>query len=142
MQVPLEEFRRQVAALLDPDLPAAAARYQLLATLDPYPEIPPSLLHSGHLASYAVMTGMIEPFCLSALEKPATYLAPLEGLVRYRDTNGQFQRFYLSSDPSIRNVELDVRSELILEQNSLYYVTLQPTFRMPDYIAGRFNLLI
>ena len=88
------------------------------------------------------MTGMIEPFDLVALQKPATYLVPLEGLVRYRDTKGQFQRFYLSSDPTVRNAELDVRSELILEQNSLCYVTLQPTFRMPAYIAGRFNLLI
>jgi deoxycytidine triphosphate deaminase len=94
------------------------------------------------LASYAVMTGMIEPFDLAALQKPATYLVPLEGPVRYRDTKGQYQRFYLSSDPTIRNVELDVRSELILEQNSICYVTLQPTFRMPAYIAGRFNLLI
>jgi deoxycytidine triphosphate deaminase len=124
------------------DLPTADERYKLLETIDPYPEIPPSLLHSGHLASYAVMTGMIEPFDLAALQKPATYLVPLEGPVRYRDTKGQYQRFYLSSDPTVRNVELDVRSELILEQNSLCYVSLQPTFRMPAYIAGRFNLLI
>lgn len=142
MQVSLEDFRRQVAGLLESDLPAAEERYQLLGTLDPYPEIPPSLLHSGHLASYALMAGMIDPFDLSALEKPATYLAPLEGPVRYRDSNGQFQRFYLSSDPIVRSAELEVRNELILEQNSLCYVTLQPTFRMPAYIAGRFNLLI
>ncbi|MGH7047122.1 MAG: hypothetical protein ACREE2_12125 [Stellaceae bacterium] len=88
------------------------------------------------------MTGMIEPFNLTALQKPATYLVPLEGLVRYRDTEGEFQRFYLSNDPTVRNAELDVRNELILEQNSLCYVTLQPTFRLPAYIADRFNLLI
>ena len=41
MQVSLEEFRRQISVLLDPDLPAADERYQLLGTLDPYPEIPP-----------------------------------------------------------------------------------------------------
>lgn len=142
MQVPLEEFRRQVAALLEPGVPPAEERYQLLGTLDPYPDIPPSLLHSGHLASYALMTGMIEPFDPAALEKPATYLAPLEGAVRYRNSKGQFQRFHLSSDPKARNAELDVRGELILEKNSIIYVTLQPIFRMPAYIAGRFNLLI
>jgi deoxycytidine triphosphate deaminase len=142
MQVSLKEFHRQVSLLFDPGLPTADERHKLLETLDPYPEIPPSLLHSGHLASYAAMTGMIEPFDLGALQKPATYLVPLEGLVRYRDSKGEFQRFYLSSDPTVRNIQLDVRSELILEQNSLCYVTLKPTFRMPAYIAGRFNLLI
>jgi hypothetical protein len=136
MQVSLEEFRRQVSVLFDPGRPAADDRYQLLGTLDPYPEIPPSLLHSGHLASYAVTTGMIEPFDLAALQKPATYLVQLEGLVRYRDSKGRFQRFYLSSDPVVRDTELDVRGELILEKNSIVYVTLQPIFRMPAYIAS------
>jgi deoxycytidine triphosphate deaminase len=88
------------------------------------------------------MTGMIDPFDLSALQKPATYLVPLEGLVRYRDSRGQLQRFYLSSDPAAKNTEIDVRNALSLEQNSLCYVTLQPVFRMPAYIAGRFNLMI
>ena len=142
MQVSLEEFQRHVAVLLDSDLPAADERYQMLRLFDPYPEIAPSLLHSGHLASYAVMTGMIEPFNLAGLQKPATYLVQLEGLVRYRDSEGLFQRFYLSSNPRLRDAELDVRGELILEKNSIIYVTLQPIFRMPAYIAGRFNLLI
>ena len=143
MQVSLEEFREQVSALFTSALPAAEERYREFGTFDPYPEIPSSLLHSGHLASYVAMTGMIDPFNLAALEKPATYLATLEGLVRYRDSGGNLQRFYLSSDPTARNTELlDVRSELILEQNSICYVTLQPIFHMPTYIAGRFNLLI
>ena len=89
------------------------------------------------------MTGMIDPFDYRVgLQKPATYLVPLEGPVRYRDSNGQLQRFYLSSDPTIRSAELDVRDELVLGMNSICYVTLQPMFRIPAYIAGRFNLLI
>jgi hypothetical protein len=123
MQVPLEEFRRQVSGLFHPGLPTVDERFRHLGTFDPYPEIPPSLLHSGHLASYVAMTGMIEPFDLDALQKPATYLVPLEGLVRYRDSKGRFQRFYLSSDPEIRKIEPDVRSDLILEKlNHLRYV--------------------
>jgi hypothetical protein len=116
MQVSLNEFHKEVSALFGPSLPAADERYQLLSALDPYPQIPPSLLHSGHLASYAVITGMIEPFDLGALQKPATYLVQLEGPVRYRDSKGQVQRFYLSSDPVVRDTELDVRGELILER--------------------------
>ena len=143
MQIPLEEFQHQLSTLFGPGLPAADERYQCHVTLDPYPEIPPSLLHSGHLASYVAMTGMIDPFdYLAGLQKPATYLVPLEGPVRYRDSRGQLQRFYLSSDPTIRNTEMDVRDELILGMNSICYVTLRPVFQMPAYIAGRFNLLI
>jgi deoxycytidine triphosphate deaminase len=142
MQVSLEEFRQQVSTLLHTGLPVADDRYRLLGTFDPYTDIPSSLLHSGHLASYAVMTGMIEPFDPTALQKPATYLVPLEGLVRYRDAKGEFQRFYLSDDRNTAGSELDIRDELILEPNSLCYVTLQPVFRMPSYLAGRFNLLI
>jgi hypothetical protein len=99
MQVSLEEFRRQVIALLGGELPDAETKFRSLETYDPYPEIPPSLLHSGHLASYAAMTGLIEPFDINALQKPATYLVPLEGPVRYRDAGGQYQRFYLSATP-------------------------------------------
>jgi deoxycytidine triphosphate deaminase len=142
MQVSLEEFQRELTTLLDHDLPNAEARFRQLEAYDPYPGIPPSLLHSGHLASYVAMTGMIDPFDINALQKPATYLVSLEGLVRYRDRRGQLQRFYLSSNSVLRSAELSVRDVLVLEQNSLCYVTLQPFFRMPAYIAGRFNLLI
>jgi deoxycytidine triphosphate deaminase len=140
MQVSLEDFRSQVTDLLNLGLPDAETRFQRLETYDPYPDIPPSLLHSGHLASYVAMTGMIEPFDIAALQKPATYLVPLEGPVRYRDKSGQYQRFHLSMTP-VPGVA-DVRESLVLQQNSLCYVTLQPVFRMPGYIAGRFNLLI
>jgi deoxycytidine triphosphate deaminase len=143
MQVSLEEFHRQVSTLFQQDeLPTAEERYQRFGTFDPYPEIPPSLLHSGHLATYAIMTGMLEPFDLAALLKPATYLVPLEGHVRYRDSRGRSQRFYLSSDPLIKNTELNVRSDFLLEKNSICYVSLRPIFRIPVYLAGRFNLLI
>src|SRR6266481_659130 len=140
MQVSLEEFRRQIGELLHPGLPDAETRFRHLETYDPYPELPSALLHSGHLASYVAMTGMIEPFDITALQKPATYLVPLEGPVRYRDNSGRYHRFYLSTTP--RPEIADVRDSLTLQQNSLCYVTLQPVFRMPAYIAGRFNLLI
>lgn len=140
MQVSLELFQEQVSALRTPEMPDPASRYAALANLDPYPQIPPALLHSGHIASYAISTGMIEPFDIDALQKPATYLVPLEGAVRYRDEDGKPQSFYLAGRP-VEN-EIEVRRELVLKPNSLTYVTLEPTFRIPPYLAGRFNLLI
>lgn len=141
MQIPFAEFSIAVS-----DLERKLSQITIeqrsseLSNIDPYPQIPPALLNAGYLASYALSTGMIEPFDIGALTKPATYLVPLRGPVRYQDDSGNVQSFFLSSEP-VSN-ELDVRSSFSLRPNSLCYVTLQPRFRMPPYIAGRFNLLI
>jgi deoxycytidine triphosphate deaminase len=140
MQVSLEKFREEVTAKAGATLPTPEDRYKIFAEVDPYPKIPSTLLNSGHLASYAIAAGMIDQFEVDALEKPATYLVPIEGPVRFLDENGERRSFFLS-DKSITG-EADVRKEFELKPNSLCYVTLRPTFRMPAYIAGRFNLLI
>jgi deoxycytidine triphosphate deaminase len=120
----------------------AADRYVLFKTEDPFTSIPPALLHSGHLASYAITTGMIDPFDVQQLTKPATYLVPVEGECRYCDEKGILQSFYLSRDPAKKALYLDVRDHVRLAPNSVCFLTLAPEFRMPSYIAARFNLLI
>jgi deoxycytidine triphosphate deaminase len=141
MQVDLEEFQDAVRAFAQSQqLPSPEARYAAFGAFDPYPEIPSALLNSGHLASYAIMTGMIDPFDIDALKKPATYLVPIEGPVTYLDENGKRCSFYLS-ERSIAG-EKDVRRDFELRPNSICYLTLRPHFRIPAYLAGRFNLLI
>jgi deoxycytidine triphosphate deaminase len=142
MQIDLEQFNKLVADLFTPDMPTADARYAALAEIDPFPDIQPALMNAGQIASYVAATGMIDPFDTTALAKPATYLVPLEGAVRYRNSEGHVQRFILSNIKDQDDSSSEVRSQLTLERNSLCYVTLKPTFRMPVYIAGRFNLLI
>ena len=141
MQIDLEEFQEEVRSFAESQQPSSPeARYLALAAYDPYPEIPSALLNSGHLASYAITTGMIEPFDINALKKPATYLVPIEGQVTYLDENGERCSFFLSE----KNVggEKDVRKDFELKPNSICYLTLRPQFRIPAYLAGRFNLLI
>lgn len=140
MQVDLEKFQDEVRAFGQLPLPSLEERYAALATFDPYPEIPSALLNSGHLASYAIMTGMIDPFDVDALKKPATYLVPIEGPVTYLDENGERCSFFLSEKDI--NGEKDVRRDFELRPNSICYLTLRPHFRIPAYLAGRFNLLI
>jgi deoxycytidine triphosphate deaminase len=142
MQVDLEKFHDEVQAFVDlQQLPSPESRYAALAALDPYPEIPSALLNSGHLASYAITTGMIDPFHVDALTKPATYLVAIEGRVTYLDDNGDRCAFFLSEKRSVEG-EKDVRRYFELKPNSICYLTLQPKFRIPAYLAGRFNLLI
>ena len=145
MLKPLAVFRDLVEA--DADYyrgRSAESRYELLKEIDPYPEITPSLLHAGHVASYVMAAGIIDPFePAKYLTKPATYLVPLEGPCRYRDTDGVAKRFYLSNDISMKDKQHDyVRNQIDLKPNSIFYLTLKPTFRIPNYIACRFNLKI
>jgi deoxycytidine triphosphate deaminase len=142
MQVDLDQFRAQMEARLRSELPPCTERYEAFQTIDPFPDIPRALLHSGHLASYAIATGMIDPFEPSNLVKPATYAVPLMGPCRYLDEHGKRHAFYLSNDPTARDREFEVRDKLDVKPNSICYITLKPYFRLPIYIAGRFNLVI
>jgi len=145
MEVDLQEFHRQVEAFeaaLAGKAPTAAERYEALKAQDPYRNIPPALLHAGHVASYVIACGMIEPFEREQLTKPATYLVRVEGDCRYVDETGTTVRFYLSDDPAARNQHGEVRDHVRLAPNSVCFLTLAPEFRLPAYIGARFNLLI
>lgn len=145
MEVALSAFDGQMQifenSIAEGAIPASD-RFQLFKNFDPFPKIPPALLNAGHLASYAMATGMIEPFERSQLTKPATYLVRVEGECRYRDEDGKLVNFYLSDDPQARANHADVRDRVRLAPNSVCFLTLAPEFRMPAYIAARFNLLI
>jgi ABC-type multidrug transport system fused ATPase/permease subunit len=56
------------------------------------------------------------------------------------EEDGKLSSFFLTNRkiPGNKNT----RSEFTLKPNSICYVTLKPTFRMPAYLACRFNLLI
>ncbi len=146
MKVSLLEFHRQVEDFqlkVAKSLLMGQQRYDFLEEFDPYyDEIPPALLNAGHLATYALAAGMIEPFDIDKLTKPATYLVSAEGQVRYRNESGHVERFYLTKDMSKQNSESCVRDHVRLAPNSVCFLTLEPTFRIPSYIAARFNLLI
>lgn len=146
MEISLDDFRKGVSDLklaversgLSPE-----HRYNLWRNFDPYPDtIAPSLLNAGHLATYVYAVGMIEPFDIQMLTKPATYLVAAEGPVRYVDEHRKVERFYLTTDLTKRYRYSPARDSVRLAPNSICFVTLQPMFRMPAYIGARFNLLI
>ncbi|MDW9682829.1 hypothetical protein GHK33_04520 [Sinorhizobium meliloti] len=146
MEVSLKDFQRQVRAL---ELLVAGGgaglpeRVETLKTFDPYPDVPSALLNAGHLATYGIVAGMIQPFDVTRLEKPATYLVAAKGPCRYRDEQGNIERFVLSNDPNDRDNEIEeVRDHVRIAPNSVCFVTLEPEFHMPAYIGARFNLMI
>jgi len=110
----------------------AEQRHQKYRNVDPFPSIAPALLNSAELADYVGATGLIYPFDYTedAL-KPASYEVPLGGEYIYWDDKG-----------GRVEGELGPGDEFLLKSNSLVFLTLAPMFRVPQYLALRFNLRI
>lgn len=109
----------------------AEERFWKYKDRDPFPKIDPALLNSADIADYVAHTGMIFPFDPSRLG-PASYEMILGGEYLYWDENGK-----KSSCKDIKTGD-----ELVLRKNSITYVSVRETFRIPNYIALRFNLRV
>src|ERR1700730_5517514 len=108
----------------------AIKAFEQFSSKDPFPYIAPALLNSRDISDYVAATGMLYPF-LPAKLKPASYEIALLGKCVYWDEEGK---------KKVRIIEHG--DEFILKRNSIAFVTLEPMFRIPDYIALRFNLKI
>ena len=99
---------------------------------DPLPEIPAALLSSDHIEEYVLKTGAISPFIVGGGErnrlKKATYEARVGEKAYKYDDNGCL-------------VEL-CTNPLLVKANSIVFVECDLEFRLPDFLALRFNLQI
>jgi deoxycytidine triphosphate deaminase len=98
--------------------------------IDPFPGIPRALLSSEHVKAYVRQTGMIHPFAKGHL-KSASYEVNAGGRFIYWDENGKKISIPVAKDGTIT-----------LPPNSISFVQIGITFRLPQYIAVRFNLRI
>jgi deoxycytidine triphosphate deaminase len=122
---------RNLARFADTEF-EAQSRYNHYDRIDPFPSIPPALLTCADLEDYVAATGMILPFYDDKDKlKPASYEVALQGPIIWYDVTGA--RHYQ---------DLKRGEEFRLEANSIAFVTLEPEFRVPTYLAIRFNLRI
>ena len=108
----------------------AKARFNEYKSRDPFPDIPAALLNSADIYDYVRTTGMIYPFDPEKL-KPASYEASVGKTCIRWDEKGNKQKIDLLREGSFG-----------LAPNSIAFVTTQERFRLPDYMAVRFNLRI
>ncbi len=108
----------------------AGARFNEYKSRDPFPNIPAALLNSADIYDYVRTTGMIYPFDSEKL-KPASYEASVGADCIYWEDDGKKQ-----------SVDLSKKGSFVLEPNSIAFVTTREKFRLPDYMAVRFNLTI
>lgn len=125
-----------------PDYPSsdqeANSRYQIWKDKDPYPEVAAALLNSADIKAYVKTTGMIYPFDEKELQG-ASYKVKIGGEVIY----WEYDNF--SKKKNVKKVKLNLQKDLDgfdLAPNSIAFVALEPCFRIPEYMALRFNLKI
>jgi len=108
----------------------AARRAAMLAHRDPFPSVPCSLLSSAAIHDYVRLTGMLHPYYPTAL-KSASYEAHITGRFIWWDEHDRKH-----------DNEIGRGDPCVLPANSITFVQAEPLFRLPDYIAVRFNLRI
>ncbi len=134
------------------DDPTAAKRFKYFQHNDPFPTIRPALLNSADIYDYVRATGMIWPFntkveVLNEKLKGASYeidflgdvyLAPDDAIKTRKTVN--IQRNDTIETRKVVKIKRD--TVFPLAKNSIAFVYLETTFRLPSYIALRFNLRI
>lgn len=110
----------------------AKKRYLLAKKSDPFPEIAHALLNSADISDYVRVTGMLYPFHSDKV-KSASYEASIRGRCIWWDENGNRHEQLLQEDE---------KDQFVLKANSIAFVQVEPCFRLPDYVALRFNLKI
>lgn len=112
----------------------AERRSKIYKSKDPFPDIPYALLNSADIMDYIAATGMLYPFHIESEReyfKSASYGVRLLGPCICWDEKGKKHE-----------ETIDLKKEFPLAKNSIVFVSLEPIFRIPDYIALRFNLTI
>jgi deoxycytidine triphosphate deaminase len=97
---------------------------------DPFPDIESALLNSADIEDYVAATGMIYAFDPQKMIS-ASYEVCLDGKVFRWNSKGE-EDF----------ISIEDAGGFTLERNSIAFVHLKTKFRIPDYIALRFNLII
>jgi deoxycytidine triphosphate deaminase len=121
----------------------AEQRFRLYVDDDPFPEIESALLGSAAFVKYIKTIGMIHPFrgwddAKSEIDrdlvKPASYeIRPGGKFFIYNDKD-ELEEIDLSSPDNPEYIKLP--------RNSITFVSTEEQFRLPNYIAVRFNLRI
>lgn len=105
---------------------------------DPFPSIPPALLNAGDIRAYAEHpdTRLFSPFNENGL-KPASYEIAFDGEVHYWEFLINENR---NSERCVKR--LTANDTFTIRPNSIVFVRPATQFRIPAFLAVRFNLSI
>lgn len=136
------EPEREVCILKREDAQALAWDYrrygdELPARGDPLKdEIPYSLLSAEHIRDYVRHTGLIAPFYIGGGRRSRLKDAAYEGRI------GSVAYQYMPGENRPKIIYTSTDSALRVPKNSIVFVECDLDFRLPEFIALRFNLQI
>lgn len=110
-----------------------AKKYKSSGQPDPFPCVPPSLLSADYIERYVMETGAIAPFYTGGGRHSRLKKASYEGRI------GESAYRY-NKQGMLESIPL--KKELMVCKNSIVFVECDLDFRLPDFIALRFNLQI
>lgn len=122
----------------------ALRRYEAHKRLDPFPDIPATLLSSAHIQAYIAKTGMVFPY--SPADDPekeritsASLIMTIGPEVLYWEPQ---KNIFSDKDKQRYYSDLNKNAAITLRPNSITFLRPAERFNIPDYIAARFNLRI
>ncbi len=124
----MSDSAQNTTSLTSPE--EAAKRFEKTKERDPFPSIPPALLNSADIHDYIETTGMLYPYDPANLKSSSFE-------VEIGD-----KAFYWNEKGRKHTVSLDPDKEVKLPPNSLVFFKTLQYFRLPPYMAIRFNLRI
>lgn len=126
--------------LAEKDAERLAAPYKMAdgqkAAPDPCREIPEALLSADHIIEYVKKTGMIAPFDSGNFER-----SPLKA-ASYESKIGEFAYRFEKGNNYPETIYDGTQDFLKVPANSIVFVESEAFFRLPPFIAVRFNLQI
>jgi deoxycytidine triphosphate deaminase len=122
-----EELFVNLAATVD----NAESRYQQFKDTDPFPSINSGLLNSADIYDYIRLTSIVYPFKIEQLKSAAYEICLGTKILSWNDKGEKNEQYELHKGTNVK-----------FARNSITFVSLESGFRIPDYIALRFNLVI
>ncbi|MGO7446275.1 hypothetical protein ACC668_16460 [Rhizobium ruizarguesonis] len=107
--------------------------FSMVDEKDPFPNVRPSLLSSKHIDQYVRRTGLISPY-FEGGKKKRLKKASYEGRI------GPSAWVYDSKSNKLTDIWQ--KDSLVVPANTIVFVECDLEFRLPNYIALRFNLQI
>jgi hypothetical protein len=110
---------------------SARQQYEIYRSVDPFPDVEPALLNYVDAYRYICTCGIIDAFHEEKL-KGITYTCAFSG-----------KAYFCESDAKeMQLLEPDKDGYCIIHSNSITYLEIAETIRVPEYLALRFNLSV
>ncbi len=113
----------------------SAQQYETYKDVDPFPDIEPALLNYVDAYKYIYTCGIIDKFKEEKL-KGITYACSFSGKAFFCNPEDK------TKEKDMRLLRPDEDGYYIINPNSITYLEIEETIRVPEYIALRFNLSV